>query len=125
MTLSHRRLRTILVQDDCANAAGLVSVCTMRDSSTRLMAFASVVSAFSVQSALMLMVRRSSRSSFVGRLRAGVASIANVGRRAQILGSLASIGYWLYNTATDWFWRSFLVTISERSTSRRVRRVRA
>ena len=24
----------------------------------------------------------------------------------------SSIGWWLYNTATDWFWRAFLVTIS-------------
>lgn len=29
-----------------------------------------------------------------------------------ILGGLGSVGWWLYNTATDWFWRSFLVTIS-------------
>jgi len=35
-----------------------------------------------------------------------------------ILGSLTSVCYWIYNTATDWFWRQFWVTITVRQPDR-------
>jgi hypothetical protein len=35
-----------------------------------------------------------------------------------VLGTISSVFYWLYNQATDWFWRAFLVTVTVRKPDR-------
>lgn len=35
-----------------------------------------------------------------------------------VIGTISSLLYWLYNTAQDMFWRSFLVTITVKKPDR-------